>query len=241
VGPSTRVLEIGAGLGSLTVELARAGAEVITVEIDRRLCVALGEVLTDAPRVRVVMADAMAADWSGILSPGSWSVVANLPYNVAVPVVMRILEVEPRVERLLVMVQKEVGERLAAGPGEANYGAVSVRLAYRAKARVIRAVSRSVFWPQPKVDSVLVSIVRRPPPVTVDEAALWRTIEVAFEQRRKTVRSALVRLGLDAASAADALDACGIARLERPERLGLPEFACLAERWRSGAKAVASQ
>ncbi len=163
-------------------------------------------------------------------------VVANLPYNVSVPVVMRILDGAPQVQRLLVMVQREVGERLAAAPGDRRYGAVSVRVAYRATARVVRSVSRTVFWPPPGVDSVLVSIARRPPPVAVDEPALWRTLEVSFSQRRKTMRSALLRLGLDADEARRALDECGIAPLERPERLDVYQFACLAERWRHATR-----
>jgi 16S rRNA (adenine1518-N6/adenine1519-N6)-dimethyltransferase len=130
---------------------------------------------------------------------------------------------------MLVMVQREVGERLAAGAGEPQYGAVSLRVAYRAEAKVARRVPRSVFWPQPNVDSVLVSLVRRPPPVDVDETALWRVIKEAFSQRRKTIRGAMVRLGLSASEAAGVLARCGIKPSARPEELGLPEFACLAQ------------
>ena len=156
--------------------------------------------------------------------------VANLPYNVAVPVVLGTLDLEPRIERLLVMVQREVGQRLAAPPRSEQYGAVSLRVAYRAEAAVIRRISKTVFWPQPNVESVLVSLVRRPPPVEVDEAALWRLVREAFAQRRKTMRGALVRLGLTAAHAVETLEACGIDPRARPEELGLPEFACLVNR-----------
>jgi len=231
VGPGRKVVEIGAGLGSLTLALAQAGAEVVAMEIDGRLAPALSEVVAGFDRVRIVVDDALRVDWSELLSgDGPWIVVANLPYNVAVPVVMRILESAPGVERMLVMVQREVGERLAAGPGDPQYGAVSVRMAYRARARVVRPVSRSVFWPQPRVDSVLVSIARRPPPVSVDEDALWRTIEVAFGQRRKSMRGALRRLGLTRDEATEVLADCGVAELARPEELGLEGFACLADR-----------
>jgi 16S rRNA (adenine1518-N6/adenine1519-N6)-dimethyltransferase len=161
--------------------------------------------------------------------------VANLPYNVSVPVVLRILELEPRIEHFLVMVQREVGERLTAGPGHPQYGAVSVRVAYRAEGRVARRVSRSVFWPEPNVDSVLVELRRRPPPVEVDEAALWTVVAAAFEQRRKILRSALVRLGLDAGRAGEILAACGIDPKERAERVGLEGFACLARAWMAAA------
>jgi len=222
---------VGAGIGSLTQALGRAGADVVAVEFDRRLIPALVEATGGFDRVRVVEADAVQADWAALLpEPGPWTMVANLPYNISVAVVMRVLEAEPRVQRMLVMVQREVGERLAAAPGSAAYGAVSLRVAYRADARVVRPVSRSVFWPQPNVDSVLVSFERRPPPVAVDEDLLWRTVEVAFGQRRKSMRSALGRLGLDPGQAAAVLEACEVEPLARPQQLGLEPFACLAER-----------
>lgn len=228
-----RVVEVGAGLGSLTVPLAAAGAEVVAVEIDEGLAPALREVSGSQERVRVVIGDALRLHWSAVL-PGSgpWSLVANLPYNVAVPVVMRVLETEPRIKRLLVMVQREVGERLAAGPGDEQYGAVSLRVAYRAEARVVRKVPRTVFWPQPNVESVLVELVRRPPPVRADREVLFDLIRVAFEQRRKTMRGALLRWGMDPERAIDALAACRVAPTARPEELGLGEFACLARRAR---------
>ena len=233
VGPGSRVLEIGAGLGSLTVVLAGAGAKVVAVEIDRALVPALQEVTAPYDNVRVLEADAASADWGSMLpGPGPWNVVANLPYNVAVPIVMRLLHDEPRVDRMLVMVQREVGERLAAAPGDEQFGAVSLRVAYRAEARVVRRVARSVFWPTPNVDSVLVSLDRRQPPVDVDQGALWRVVDEAFGQRRKTMRGAMVRLGLDRESASAILAACGIDPSVRPEELGLAEFACLAARWR---------
>jgi 16S rRNA (adenine1518-N6/adenine1519-N6)-dimethyltransferase len=229
VGPDGHVLEIGAGLGSLTQALARTGAQVVAVEFDRALVPALQEVVADSPNVRVEVRDAVKADWGAVLAgPGPWDVVANLPYNVAVPVVMRLLDEEARVRRMVVMVQREVGERLVAGPGEEQYGAVSVRVAYLAEGRLVRRVSRSVFWPQPNVDSVLVSLVRRPPPVDVDQASLWELVEEAFAQRRKTMRNALIRLGLDAAEAETLLAVCGIEPKARAEQLGLEELARVA-------------
>ncbi len=229
------MLEVGAGLGSLTRALAERGASVLAIEIDRRLAPALEESVGAFGRVRIEVADALRADLGSLLDhPGPWTMAANLPYNVAVPVVMRVLMEEPRVERFLIMVQREVGERLAARPGGPQFGALSLRVAYRADARILRKVSRAVFWPQPNVDSVLVSLSRRPPPVHVDEVALWTVIDNAFEQRRKSMRSALARLGLAPEDTAAALAACGIDPLTRPERLGLPEFACLAARWLEG-------
>jgi 16S rRNA (adenine1518-N6/adenine1519-N6)-dimethyltransferase len=239
VGPGSHALEVGAGLGSLTLALAEAGAEVVAVEVDARLAPALAEVLADRPAVRVEVVDALRANWAELLGhPGPWTMVANLPYNVAVPVVMRVLEHQPNVTRFLVMVQREVGERLSASPGDPQYGAVSARVAYRAEAKVARRIPRSVFWPQPNVESVLVSMDRRPPPVDVDEATLWEVVSASFAQRRKTMRGALIRLGMDSATAEEALAGCGIDARIRPERLGLSEFACLAERW-SRAKAEA--
>ncbi|HEX9313680.1 MAG TPA: 16S rRNA (adenine(1518)-N(6)/adenine(1519)-N(6))-dimethyltransferase RsmA [Actinomycetota bacterium] len=229
VRPGDRVVEVGAGLGSLTVALARAGAHVVAVELDRALVPALEEALGPSASVRIEVADALRADWAELLDgPGPWKLVANLPYNVAVPVVLRTLELEPRIERLLVMVQREVGERLVAGPGEPQYGAVSLRVAYRAAASAVRRVPRTVFWPQPNVDSVLVSMVRHPPPVRIEGERLWPVVREAFGQRRKTMRNALVRLGLQRDEALALLERCGIANLARPEELGLPEFACLA-------------
>jgi len=222
------VLEIGAGLGSLTVALARTGADVLAMEVDPRLIPALREAVSSFERVRVIEGDAMRTEWPSLLRGDGWVVVANLPYNVAVPVVMGILQDAPMVDRMLVMVQREVGERLAAGPGDARYGAVSVRVAFRAEARVIRSVSRSVFWPVPNVDSVLVSILRRPSGVNVDEPALWRTIQSAFGQRRKSMRGALRRLGFEPDRAAAVLGECGLSPLARPEELGLRDFACIA-------------
>jgi 16S rRNA (adenine1518-N6/adenine1519-N6)-dimethyltransferase len=226
IGPGSRVVEVGAGLGSLTVALAGTGAEVLALELDRALLAPLAEVVADLQRVRIAVVDAVSADWEEVLDePGPWTMVANLPYSVAVPVVLGALEREPRIERFLVMVQREVGERLAARPGRPNFGAVSLRVEYRAEARVLRRVARSVFWPEPKVESVLVSLVRRPPPVDVEEAHLWRVIGVAFGQRRKTMRNALVRLGIEGAAAVALLEGCGVDPSARPEELGLADFA----------------
>jgi 16S rRNA (adenine1518-N6/adenine1519-N6)-dimethyltransferase len=232
VGPGSHVLEVGAGLGSLTRALADTGAFVLAIELDAALAPALEETVGRLDLVRIEVADAMRADWSSLLDDtGPWTMAANLPYNVAVPVVMRVLEEEPRVERLLIMVQREVGERMAASPGDRQFGALSLHVAYRAEPRILRKVARTVFWPQPNVDSVLVSLVRRRPPVDVEEAALWTVVDGAFQQRRKTMRGAMMRLGLGAGEAARALAECGIDPRTRPERLGLPEFACLALRW----------
>ena len=225
-----RVLEIGAGLGSLTVALAAAGAEVLAVEMDRALLPALEEVVGPLGSVRLQTGDAMRIDWVRVLPGRGWKMVSNLPYNVAVPLVMDMLEGAPEIASFLVMVQREVGERLAAGPGEPAYGAVSVRVAYRAEASVVRRVPASVFWPRPKVDSVLVRIVRRPAPaVEVDPERLFRVVDAGFAERRKTMRNALRRLGLSAAEADAALARCAVTPRARAEELSLEDFARLAE------------
>jgi 16S rRNA (adenine1518-N6/adenine1519-N6)-dimethyltransferase len=222
------VLEIGAGLGSLTVALAERGAEVLAVELDRSLVPAFEEVVAGRDNVRSVVGDAVRLDWRTVLGDGEWRMASNLPYNVAVPVVMRLLEEAPGVRDLLVMVQREVGERLAASPGDEAYGAVSAKIAYFADARLLRRVRPSVFWPEPKVESVLVRLTPREPPVSVSRDRLFRVIEEGFAQRRKTMANALVRLGLDRAAAATALQSCGADARVRAESLSLEQFACLA-------------
>lgn len=229
VGPGDRVVEVGAGLGSLTVALAATGARVVAVEVDPRLHPALAEVVAPFPGVEPVLADAVRADWAGLLEGLRWTMVGNLPYNVAVPIVTGVLEREPRIRKLLVMVQREVGERLVAGPGQPAFGAVSLRVAYRAESSIVRRVPASVFWPRPSVESVLVALMRRRhPPVEADETALFELIRVAFAQRRKTMTNALLRFGMDRPAAAALLERCGVAPAARPEELGLAEFARLA-------------
>jgi 16S rRNA (adenine1518-N6/adenine1519-N6)-dimethyltransferase len=218
-------------MGSLTVALADRGAEVVAVEVDPGLIPALAEAVGDRAGVRIVQADAVDLDWRGVLGsePGTWTMAANLPYNVAVPVVLGALEREPRIARLLVMVQREVGERLAAGPGDAQYGAVSAKLRLRATARVVRPVARSVFWPVPNVDSVLVDIERRPKPLTPDPDRVAEVVDTAFAERRKTMRNAVRRLGLDLAAAEAVLGAAEIDPSARPEELDAKAFVRLTE------------
>ena len=171
----------------------------------------------------------MNADWPAILGNEQWRMASNLPYNVAVPVVMGLLERAPRVDPMLVMVQREVGERLAAGPGEEAYGAVSLRVAYRAEVEVVRRVPPTVFWPEPQVESVVVRLSRRPPPVSTPPDVLFRLIEEGFAQRRKTMANALVRLGYPRGRATEALRRAGVDEQVRAEELGLEDLARLAE------------
>ena len=229
-----RVVEIGAGFGSLTVTLAAAGVGVVAVEVDRRLVGALAEVTAGMPSVRVLHADAMKLDWTAELGAGdgsAWTLCANLPYNIAVPLVLDTLAGVPSIHRWVVMVQREVGERLVAAPGDEHFGAVSLRVAYGSSASVTRRVPAAVFWPRPKVDSVIVRLDRLDrPPVDVDQASLWRVVDGSFAERRKTMRNALRRLGLGADEADDVLTGAGVATNARPEELDLAAFAAIAER-----------
>ena len=200
VGNGDRVVEIGAGLGSLTLALAETGALVTAVEVDPRIAGALRDVLSGsavaatggaATNVTVVEADAMTLDWPAVLADGDlWTLVANLPYNVATPLVCDVLDTVPQIERMLVMVQREVADRFVADPGSKQYGAVSVKIAYWASARLVGVVPPSVFVPRPNVESALVEIVRRRPPAT-DPTELFSLVRTAFGQRRKMLRRSL--------------------------------------------------
>lgn len=239
---ATPVLEIGPGLGSLTLALLDAGHDVVALELDDGLADVLRAVLADegsgegegpgggTARVRVEHGDAMTADLDALLAPAPSprACVSNLPYNVAVPVVVRLLEEAATVERILVMVQREVGERLAAGPGDPQYGAVSVKVAFFAEARVVGLVPPTVFVPKPKVDSALVRLLRRPaPPVSVPSADdLFVLVRAGFAQRRKMLRRSLAPVLGDATG--EVLEAAGIAPTARAEALGLDDWAAVA-------------
>jgi 16S rRNA (adenine1518-N6/adenine1519-N6)-dimethyltransferase len=223
------VIEIGAGLGSLTLALAEAGARVIAVEIDRHVLPVLRQQV-EPLGVRVVEADALRLDWTELLGADEdqpWALVANLPYNVATPLVIRVLEEAPQVGSLLVMVQREVGERLAAAAGNEAYGAVSVKVAYWATAKVVGRVPPSVFVPRPRVESVLVRLVRRPDPGagvgSVSYDRLFTVVRGGFAHRRKMLRRALADLVRP-----DAFDEAGIAPTARAEELTLEEWGRLA-------------
>jgi len=242
VEPGDRVVEIGAGLGSLTLALVEAGAEVTAVEVDRHVLPVLTGVV-ESHGVRVVGADALTLDFGDLLGdvPG-WSLVANLPYNVAVPLVMRVLEAAPQVESLLVMVQREVGERLAARARDEAYGAVSVKVAYWATASVVGKVSSSVFIPRPRVESVLVRLDRRRDvpvagagplgPGSDEYDRLFAVVKGGFAHRRKMLRRSLEDL-----VSPEAFVGAGIAPTARAEELDLGEWERLAW-WRPEASAA---
>jgi 16S rRNA (adenine1518-N6/adenine1519-N6)-dimethyltransferase len=229
VGGGDRVVEIGPGLGSLTLALAATGASVLAIELDRRLVPVLESVVAGAPNVTVEQGDALEVDLAGRLTDGEWSCVSNLPYNVATPVVVRLLDDVPQVTRMLVMVQREVGERLAAPPGTRVAGAVSVRIAWHAEARIVGAVPASVFVPRPRVESVLVRLDRRrSAPVDVSSPTrMFEIVRAGFAQRRKTLRRALRPLLGDRAG--EVLAAAGIDPDARAESLDLAAWAALSE------------
>jgi 16S rRNA (adenine1518-N6/adenine1519-N6)-dimethyltransferase len=229
LGPGDRVVEIGAGFGSLTVALAATGARVLAIEFDRALVPPLRDVVAAVDGVEVLEADALHLDWPGTLPGSSWTVCANLPYNVAVPIVLALLDEVPAVRRLVVMVQREVAARFLAGPGEPHYGPVGLRVARVARTELLRRVPPGVFWPRPSVSSAVVRIDRLDrPAVATDEARLWAVVDAAFAERRKTIRAALVRLGVDTARSAELLKECRIDPRARAERLSLQDFARLA-------------
>ena len=222
-----RVLEIGPGIGSLTVALAEAGAQVVALELDRHLLPVLADVLDDDPAVTVHQGDALDVDLQALMGGDDWSCVSNLPYNLATPMIMRLLEEFPAMSRCLVMVQREVGERLVAGPGTKAYGAVSVKVAYYANARIAGTVAATVFVPAPKVGSALVRFDRlAAPPVDVPSTdALFRLVRAGFAQRRKTLRRSLSAALGDRTEAV--LAAAGIDGQTRAEALVLDDWARL--------------
>lgn len=223
VGPGDRVVEIGAGLGSLTLALADTGAHVTAVEVDRYVLPVLREVVAGRD-VAVVEADARALDWPATLAGGPWVLVANLPYNVATTLVLDVAERAPTVNRMLVMVQREVAERLAAPPGSRDHGIPSVKLAWWADARVVGLVPPSVFVPRPRVESALLLAERHPP---VGGEALrrraFRLVDAAFGQRRKMLRRSLA-----GEVPPEAFAATGVDPAARAEQLAARDWARLA-------------
>ncbi len=232
--PDDVVLEVGPGLGSLTLALLGAVDRVLAVEVDPLLAGALPATVADraqdrASALRVLTADALRVrraeivEAAGGLEPTA--LVANLPYNVGVPVLLHLLAELPSLRRGLVMVQAEVADRLAAPPGSRCYGAPSVKAAWYADVRRAGPVPRAVFWPVPNVDSGLVALTSRPPPSTVPRQQVFALVDAAFAQRRKTLRAALAGWAGSAASAEQVLRAAGVDPSARGEQLTVSDFA----------------
>ena len=237
VGEGDLVTEIGPGLGSLTLALLETGAEVIAVEIDPKLAAELPATIAArcspdvAARFGIVESDALLVPAEQLVVGGRTpdALVANLPYNVAVPVLLTLLERIPTLRSGLVMVQAEVADRLAARPGDKEYGVPSVKAAWYADVRRAGAVSRQVFWPVPNVESGLVQFTARPAPVSsVPKHEVFACVDAAFAQRRKTLRQALAGWAGSPDAAETALRKAGIDPKTRGERLTVQEFAELA-------------
>ncbi len=233
VGATDVVVEVGPGLGSLTLGLLEVAERVVAVEIDERLARLLPETVAayapdHAHRLEVVAADALRlADLPG---PPPTALVANLPYNVSVPVLLHLLALLPSLETGLVMVQSEVADRLAARPGSKVYGIPSVKAAWYADVRRAGAIGRQVFWPAPNVDSGLVAWTRRDPPATTaSRERVFQVVDAAFAQRRKTLRAALRGLTGSTEASQAALEAAGIEPDARGEVLDLPAFVRVTE------------
>jgi len=228
-----RVVEVGPGLGSLTLGLLEAGASVVAVEIDPTLARQLPETVAGrspelAERLTVVPGDAL--DLTELPGEPPTALVANLPYNVAVPVLLTFLQRFDSLERVLVMVQAEVADRLAADPGSKVYGVPSVKAAWYASARRAGTIGRSVFWPMPNVDSALVALERRDPPATTaTREEVFAVVDAAFAQRRKTLRAALARTVGSGEAAERVLVAAGVDPSARGETLTVTDFARIAE------------
>jgi 16S rRNA (adenine1518-N6/adenine1519-N6)-dimethyltransferase len=230
LGNGESVVEIGPGLGSLTLGLLEVAASVVSVEIDTKMAAALEQTIAErAPgkAFTLVTADALAID---SLPQSPTALVANLPYNISVPVLLHFLETFGSIQRGLVLVQAEVAHRLAALPGSKVYGAPSVKLAWYANSNLAGNVSRSIFWPVPNVDSALVFFERHANPLG-DEAlrkSVFAVIDGAFGQRRKTLRQALAEWAGSAANAEQILTKAGVSPQSRGEQLGIEEFIAIA-------------
>ncbi|MEU7341463.1 16S rRNA (adenine(1518)-N(6)/adenine(1519)-N(6))-dimethyltransferase RsmA [Streptomyces sp. NPDC007074] len=233
------VVEVGPGLGSLTLALLEAADRVVAVEIDDVLAGALPATVTArmparADRFALVHSDAMHV--TGLPGPAPTALVANLPYNVAVPVLLHMLDTFPSIERTLVMVQAEVADRLAADPGSKVYGVPSVKANWYADVKRAGSIGRNVFWPAPNVDSGLVSLTRRTEPVatTASRHEVFAVVDAAFAQRRKTLRAALAGWAGSPVAAEAALVAAGVSPQARGESLTVEEFARIAEHRAAG-------
>ena len=221
------VIEIGAGLGCLTLALAETGAQILAVEIDNGLVDVLRENTASLPNVEIIHGDALQLDWQPLLAKSKhWHVVANLPYNLATPIVADILDGLPQVEHLLVMVQSEVADRFVARVGSDAYGAVSVKINYWASSKIVGQVPATVFFPQPRVESALVDIRRRNEPAVVDVAPheLFALVRKGFAKRRKMLRRALADIATP-----DDFAIAGVNPESRAEELDLADWGKLCE------------
>lgn len=235
IGPGSLVVEIGPGTGVLTEALLQRGASVLAVELDRGLAAALGETLGRDRRLTVLTADALRFDFAAHLGAhperGRIRVVANIPYYITSPLILRLLPCRQLFKALYLTVQREVAQRITAGPGTKAYGALTLHCQYHADVRPALAIPRTAFYPIPEVDSTLVGfdLLDAPHVSVTSPARLFGVIRAAFDQRRKTLRNALRQAGWPPAALDAALGICGIAGGRRGETLTLQEFARLSE------------
>ncbi|HML89335.1 MAG TPA: 16S rRNA (adenine(1518)-N(6)/adenine(1519)-N(6))-dimethyltransferase RsmA [Methylomusa anaerophila] len=236
VSPGDAVLEIGPGIGTLTQGLAEAGADVTAVELDRRLLTVLAKTLAGYENVKILQGDILKIDISREIIGGNYKnykVVANLPYYITTPIIMKLLEDRLPIELLVTMVQKEVAERMVAQPGGKDYGALSVAVQYYTVPEIMVVVPPASFIPPPAVESAVIRCtVRQEPPVQLfDEKYFFRVVKAAFAQRRKTLSNALKAAGLTKTLVDDILNSTGIDGKRRGEQLSQAEFAALANAW----------
>ncbi|WP_301859674.1 16S rRNA (adenine(1518)-N(6)/adenine(1519)-N(6))-dimethyltransferase RsmA [uncultured Megasphaera sp.] len=229
----TPVLEIGPGIGTLTQALAETGADVTAVELDDRLLPVLEKTLAHYDNVRVVHGDILRIDIEEVMQHKPFTVCANLPYYITTPIIMKLLEQKLPIEKIVVMVQKEVAERMTAVPGSKIYGALSVSVQYYTEPKMLFDISPKCFLPAPEVTSAVVSMdVRRQPPVDVaDEKRFFQVVKAAFSQRRKTFANTLRAAGLSKEDIASLLQKSGIDGGRRGETMSLQEFADVANAW----------
>lgn len=230
IKPGDRVLEIGPGIGTLTQALCEAGADVTCVELDKRLPEILAHTLESYDNVRVIQGDILKVNILEIMGEEPFKVVANLPYYITTPIIMELLEKHLPITDIVVMVQKEVAERMAATPGGKTYGALSVAVQYYTVPEIALYVPPRSFMPPPEVDSVVVDCkVRQEPAVDlIDEKMFFRVVKAAFGQRRKTLNNALKSIGVDKTIIADVLAQAGIETTRRGETLTMEEFAAIS-------------
>ncbi|MDI3534029.1 MAG: rRNA (adenine1518-N6/adenine1519-N6)-dimethyltransferase [Thermosediminibacterales bacterium] len=229
-----RVLEIGAGLGTVTLQIAKKAAKIVAVEIDRHLIPALKSNVSHCGNVKIIHSDILKMDLKNLVKeefPEGFKVVANLPYYITTPVIMKLLEEKLDISLMVYLVQKEVADRIMAFPGNKNYGALSVAVNYYAKPEIVSLVPKTVFMPRPKVDSAIVKLkVRETPPVSViDETLFFKVVKFSFIYRRKTLRNALLRglPELEREKVSEVFKNADIDENRRGETLNIEEFAKL--------------